>query len=171
VSSVERVADGSLSLHDYAFSPAALDAITLQRVSAALDLIRSRRTLYSSTSSSSWGRSCTASLRDARQLALQLMTAAAFASVMLLAVGRWALVPTWLLFLCSETVRRVVISPPLLPRPFALMSEWLSIGRQCQRTARRRLLPRLQHVRPVTVSAAWTVGCVGAFTGLRSEPE
>ena len=26
---------------------------------------------------------------------------------MFLAVGRWALVPTWLLFLCSETVRRV----------------------------------------------------------------
>ena len=44
------------------------------------------------------------------------MTAAAFASVMLLAVGRWALVPTWLLFLCSETARLVEVSPPLLPR-------------------------------------------------------
>ena len=62
----ERVADDSLSLHDYPFSPAALDAIALQRVYAALDLTRSRRTLYPSTSSSSWGRSCTASLRDVR---------------------------------------------------------------------------------------------------------
>jgi hypothetical protein len=42
VNSVERVADGSLSLHDYPFSPAALDAIALQRVYAALDLTRSR---------------------------------------------------------------------------------------------------------------------------------
>ena len=56
MNSVERVADGSLSLHDYPFSPAALDAIALQRVYAALDLTRSRRTLYPSTSSSSWGR-------------------------------------------------------------------------------------------------------------------
>jgi hypothetical protein len=106
VNSLERVADGSLSRHDYAFSPAALDAIALQRVSAALDLTRSRRTLYPSAWSSSWGRP-QPYFETCGQLALQLMTAEAFASVMFLAVGRWALVPTWLLFLCSETVRRV----------------------------------------------------------------
>ena len=41
VNSVERVADGSLSLHDYRSHRAALDAIALQRVYAALDLTRS----------------------------------------------------------------------------------------------------------------------------------
>jgi hypothetical protein len=42
VNSVQRVADGSLTLHDYPSRRAALHAIDLQRVYAALDLTRSR---------------------------------------------------------------------------------------------------------------------------------
>jgi hypothetical protein len=67
------------------------------------------------------------------------MTAAAFASVMLLAVRRWALVATWLLFLVlGNTSSGGAISPPLLPRPFAL------------------IFHAFQHARLVAVSAART---------------
>lgn len=166
MNSVERVADGSLSLHDYPFSPAALDAIALQRVYAALDLTRSRRTLYPSASSSSWGR-LQPSLRDVRAARPPADDRRSFRVGHVSGrrdAGRWS--PPGF----SSSARKQFvgwrISPSLLPRPFALMSEWLSVGRQCQRTARRRLLPCLQHVRPVAVSAAWTVGCVGAFIGL-----
>ena len=46
MASVQRVADGSFTLHDYPSRRAALYAIDLQRVYAALDLTRSRPTLY-----------------------------------------------------------------------------------------------------------------------------
>jgi hypothetical protein len=46
LASVQRVADGSFTLHDYPSRRAALYAIDLQRVYAALDLTRSRPNLY-----------------------------------------------------------------------------------------------------------------------------
>lgn len=171
MNSLERVADGSLSLHDYAFSPAALDAIALQRVYAALDLTRSRRTLYPSTSSSSWGR-LQPSLRDVRAARPPADDRCS------LRVGH------------VSGRRTLGAGPHLASLP--LLGNSSSGGGSRRRLLRDRSrscrsgfpsgasvnalrdavsFPRLQHVRPVAVSVAWTVGCVGAFIGLASEPE
>jgi hypothetical protein len=61
-------------------------------------------------------------------LALQVLTAAAFNSTMVLLLGAWAIVPTWLFFVVlGNTSSGGAVAPPLLPRPFELVSQWLPV--------------------------------------------
>jgi hypothetical protein len=62
-------------------------------------------------------------------LALHLLAVASFASLMIMLIGRWALLPTWLFFVVlGNSSSGGAVSPPLLPRPFALISQWLPSG-------------------------------------------
>ena len=62
-------------------------------------------------------------------LALQLLAVASFASLMAVLIGRWAILPTWLFFvILGNTSSGGAVSPPLLPPPFAFVSQWLPSG-------------------------------------------
>src|SRR5206468_7516619 len=59
-------------------------------------------------------------------VALQALTAATFCSTMIVLIGRWAIVPTWLLFVVlGNASSGGAVAPPLLPRFFAFISQWL----------------------------------------------
>lgn len=62
-------------------------------------------------------------------LATQLLAVSSFASLMILLVDRWALLPTWLFFVVlGNTSSGRAVAPPLLPTPFAVISQWLPSG-------------------------------------------
>ncbi len=57
-------------------------------------------------------------------LALHLLAVASFASLMVVLIGRWAILPTWLFFVVLGTASSGgAVSPPLLPQPFAFLSQ------------------------------------------------
>jgi hypothetical protein len=65
-------------------------------------------------------------------LSAHILAVASFASVMVVLVGRWAILPTWLFFVVlGNSASGGAVSPPLLPAPF-------------------------EHARPLLVLAAWT---------------
>jgi hypothetical protein len=57
-------------------------------------------------------------------LALVLLAAASFAEVASFLIGRWAVLPTWLFFaILGDASSGGAIAPPLLPQPFAFLSQ------------------------------------------------
>jgi hypothetical protein len=89
-------------------------------------------------------------------LALQVATAASFASAMVDLVGRWAIIPTWLFFVVlGNTSSGGAVSPPLLPQPFALVSEWLPSGAAVTSVRNAVYFHSYQHAQPIVVLAAW----------------
>jgi hypothetical protein len=97
-------------------------------------------------------------------LALQALTVAAFASAMGVLLGRWAIVPTWLLFVVlGNSSSGGAVSPPLLPRPYRLISQWLPSGAAVTATRNAVYFHADQHVQPVAVLAAWAAMCVAAM--------
>ncbi|HEY2765045.1 MAG TPA: hypothetical protein VGJ13_13715 [Pseudonocardiaceae bacterium] len=97
-------------------------------------------------------------------LALQLITVAAFASTMAVLIGRWAIVPTFLLFMVlGNTSSGGAVAPPLLPRPFAIVSQWLPSGVTVTSLRDAIYFHSDQHVRSVAVLAVWAVTSLGAM--------
>ena len=76
-------------------------------------------------------------------LGLQLITAAAFASAMALAAGRWALVPTWVLFIVLGNASSGAVSPPLAAAAVRAHLAVVAVGCDRNRLARRRVFPLL----------------------------
>ena len=62
-------------------------------------------------------------------LALHILAVTSFASLMTVLIGRWAVLPTWLFFVVlGNSSSGGAVSPPLLPAPFAFVSQWLPSG-------------------------------------------
>jgi hypothetical protein len=100
-------------------------------------------------------------------LALQALTVAAFASTMGLLLGRWAIVPTWLLFVVlGNSSSGGAVSPPLLPRPYRIISQWLPSGATVTALRNAVYFHADQQVRPVAVLAGWAAMCVAAMLAL-----
>ena len=75
---------------------------------------------------------------------------------MTLLVGRWAIVPVWLFFVVlGNSSSGGAVSPPLLPGPFAFISQWLPSGATVTSLRDAIYFPGFQHARPVFVLAAW----------------
>jgi hypothetical protein len=97
-------------------------------------------------------------------LALQVLTAASFASTMVDLVGRWAIVPTWLFFVVlGNASSGGAVSPPLLPQPFALVSEWLPSGAAVTSLRNAVYFHPYQHAQPIAVLAAWAAASFAAM--------
>jgi hypothetical protein len=97
-------------------------------------------------------------------LALQLMTVAAFASTMVVLIGPWAIVPTFLLFMVlGNTTSGGAVAPPLLPGPLADLSPWLPSGVTVSALRDAVYFNSAQQGRPVIVSAVWAAGTLAAM--------
>jgi uncharacterized phage infection (PIP) family protein YhgE len=97
-------------------------------------------------------------------LALQLMAVASFARLMMVLVGRWAILPTWLFFVVlGNSASGGAVAPPLLPRPFAFVSQWLPSGATVTALRNAVYFRSYQHIHPIAVLATWAVGLFAAM--------
>jgi hypothetical protein len=91
-------------------------------------------------------------------LTLQLAAAASFASLMMVLLGPWAIVPTWLFFVVlGNSSSGGAVAPPLLPAPFAFVSRWLPSGATVTALRNAVYFPDHQHLQPLAVLATWAV--------------
>jgi hypothetical protein len=106
-------------------------------------------------------------MSDAEQwgiLALHIVAVASFASLMAVMIGRWAIVPTWLFFvILGNTSSGGAVSPPLLPPPFAFISQWLPSGATVTALRDAVYFRGDQHVRPIAVLAVWAMAVFGVW--------
>jgi hypothetical protein len=95
-------------------------------------------------------------------LALQMLTVTTFASTMLVLIGRWAIVPTFLLFVVlGFSSSGGAVAPPLLPPPLAIVSEWLPSGATVTAIREAVYFHGGQHVLPFAVLAVWAATWLG----------
>ena len=91
-------------------------------------------------------------------LTLQMATASAFAGTAALLVGRWSILPTWLLFVVlGNTSSGGAVAPALLPEPFSALSRVLPTGSTVSALRSAAYFPGSQHLEPVLVLVAWAV--------------
>lgn len=91
-------------------------------------------------------------------LTLQLMAAASFASLMMVLVGSWAIVPTWVFFvMLGNSSSGGAVAPPLLPGPFAFFSQWLPSGATVTALRNAVYFADYQHLQPIAVLATWAI--------------
>jgi hypothetical protein len=92
-------------------------------------------------------------------IALQVLAVASFASIMTVLIGRWAIIPTWLFFVVlGNSASGGAVSPPLLPPPFAFVSQWLPSGATVTSLRDAIYFPGFEHVRPIVVLMGWAAG-------------
>ena len=92
-------------------------------------------------------------------LALHLLAVASFSSLMAVLIGRWAMLPTWLLFvILGNASSGGSVSPPLLPQPFAFLSQWLPSGATVTALRNAIYFRDYQHARPFVVLGVWAIG-------------
>jgi hypothetical protein len=97
-------------------------------------------------------------------LSLQLVAAASFASLTVVLVGKWAILPTWLFFVVlGNSSSGGAIAPPLLPPALAFASQWLPSGATVTALRNAVYFPDHQHLHPVVVLALWALGLFAAM--------
>ena len=97
-------------------------------------------------------------------LVLHILAVTSFASLMTVLIGRWAVLPTWLFFVVlGNSSSGGAVSPPLLPAPFAFISQWLPSGATVTSLREAIYFNGFQHARPILVLAAWSAALFAAL--------
>jgi hypothetical protein len=97
-------------------------------------------------------------------LALQLSAVASFASLLQALIGRWAIIPAWLFFVVlGNSSSGGAVAPPLLPHPFAFISQWLPPGATVTALRNAVYFPDDQQLHPLAVLAVWAAGFFAAM--------
>jgi hypothetical protein len=92
-------------------------------------------------------------------LAAQVTAAALFNSAMLALVGRWAIVPTWGLFIAiGNASSGGAVAPPLLPAFYRFVGRYLPNGAAVETIRNAVYFRHHQHLEPILIEAAWIVG-------------
>ncbi len=95
---------------------------------------------------------------------LQIAVAAAFNSTMLVLIHRWAIIPTWIVFiLLGNTSSGGAVSASLLPQPFAFLNHALPSGATVSAIHAATYFPDNQRTLPIVVLALWLVTCLTAL--------
>jgi hypothetical protein len=101
-------------------------------------------------------------------LALQTATTASFNSLMIVLVGRWAIIPTWGVFiLLGNTSSGGAVAAPLLPAFFALAGRVLPTGATVAALHQAAYFRGHQHLEPYLVLALWFVVVGVAMVAVR----
>ncbi len=91
-------------------------------------------------------------------ISLQIAVAAAFNSTMLVLIHRWAIIPTWLVFiLLGNTSSGGAVSASLLPQPFAFFNHALPSGATVSAIHAATYFPHNQRPLPFIVLGVWLV--------------
>ncbi len=95
---------------------------------------------------------------------MQIAVAAAFNSTMLVLIHRWAIIPTWLVFiLLGNTSSGGAVSASLLPQPFAFFNHALPSGATVSAIHAATYFPHNQRPLPVIVLGLWLLVCLTAL--------
>jgi len=95
---------------------------------------------------------------------LQISVAAAFNSTMLVWMHRWAIIPTWVVFiLLGNTSSGGAVSATLLPQPFAFLNHALPSGATVSAIHAATYFPQSQRPLPFIVLGVWLVACLTAL--------
>ncbi|MCW2617924.1 MAG: hypothetical protein JWR28_1073 [Modestobacter sp.] len=97
-------------------------------------------------------------------LGLQTAIAASFNSAMIVVVGRWAMLPTWTVFIVlGNPSSGGAVAPPLLPAFFAAVGRVLPTGATVSALHTAAYFTSHQHAEPFVVLAAWLVATAVAL--------
>jgi hypothetical protein len=97
-------------------------------------------------------------------VSVQIAIASLFNSTMLVLIHRWAIIPTWLVFiLLGNTSSGGAVSASLLPQPFAFLNHALPSGATVSALHSAVYFPEHQRLLPFVVLGVWLVA---TFTGL-----
>ena len=89
---------------------------------------------------------------------------ALFCSTMLVLVGRWAIIPTWTLFvILGNTSSGGAVAQPLLPPFYAFIGRFLPPGATVSIVRTAVYFRRDRHLEPFIVQAVWLVGTLAAL--------
>ena len=91
-------------------------------------------------------------------ISVQIAVAALFNSAMLVLIHRWAIIPTWLVFiLLGNTSSGGAVSAALLPQPFAFFNHALPSGATVSAIHAATYFPDNQRLLPFVVLGVWLV--------------
>ena len=97
-------------------------------------------------------------------VAADVAASALFCSLMIVLAGRWAIIPTWLLFVVlGNTSSGGAVAPPLLPQPYAFIGRFLPPGATVGIIRTAVYFPSRQHLEPVAVMAGWLACTLAAL--------
>jgi hypothetical protein len=97
-------------------------------------------------------------------VSVQIAIAALFNSTMLVLIHRWAIIPTWLVFiLLGNTSSGGAVSASLLPQPFRFLNHALPSGSTVSAIHSATYFPHNGRWLPYVVLGVWLVGCLTAL--------
>jgi len=97
-------------------------------------------------------------------VSLQIAIAALINSTMLVLMHRWAIIPTWAVFiLLGNTSSGGAVSASLLPQPFAFLNHALPSGATVSAIHAASYFPDHQRTLPFVVLGGWLAATVAAF--------
>jgi hypothetical protein len=97
-------------------------------------------------------------------LAMEIAVAALVCSTLIVLVGRWAIVPVWLLFVVlGNASSGGAVAPPLLPPFYAFIGRFLPPGATVDTIRSAVYFRHAQHLEPVLVELAWLGGGLAAL--------
>lgn len=102
-------------------------------------------------------------------LSLTMLIAGATYSFWRVLIGaRWAMLPTWIVFvLISNPSSGGAVAPELLPPFYQFMGRWLPTGATVRAVRDLTYFPDDLHAEPYIVLAVWLVASVGLFVAVR----
>jgi hypothetical protein len=97
-------------------------------------------------------------------LAAQIAVAALFNSTMLVLFGRWAIIPTWLMFIAfGNAWSGGAVAPALLPAVYAFIGRFMPSGATVSILHNAAYFRQTQQVEPFVVQGLWLVGGLAAL--------
>jgi hypothetical protein len=97
-------------------------------------------------------------------VAAQIAVAALFTATMIVLLGRWAIIPAWLLFIAvGNPSAGGSISAPLLPGLYAFSGHYLPTGATVAIVHNAVYFHDARHLEPIVVLSVWLVACLAAL--------